>query len=684
MYLFLGYVLFMLPCNAQEKRYANTYAFPPVYNTLSTDTARMRFLIKAILDSLDEGQVNPVLGWSKAGLAMAQKSNTDTMKGLFYFGIGKAFTYAYSKYDSAIYYYKKVLPYFPDKLNKYYLFSVREIMDRYSDLGNKDSSFVYMDKLKAVIDTMPDNAPKKISLSQNIAVVFQSFGMYRTAIQYFQTAIKGNKLNKNNRGLGLAMANLAELYNQMEEYEKAVAVSKEALVYLADVVMPYMQTAANIADFSITLKQYDTAKRYLQLSDSVVEKIDDSETRMSNKTIQAKLFMAEGKFEAAQQLLDTVVHNLTGTDNSWTLCQALVAYADLDTVTKQMNQAKIHLGRLLGLAKKNDFRPFEVLALQRLAAVYATAGDYEPAFQYQQQYIRLQDSLSTSKSKSDLNDLEISYQTVQKEQEIQLLKSENDIKTLQLQKNRQSTLTYIIILLALLSILGIIFYQRSRRHKIETRRIKAELQTQILRSQMNPHFIFNCLNSIENFILQNDKRQASDYLNKFSQLIRSILDSSRNEVVPIAKDMEALKLYVELEQLRFNNKFTFRVNIDPALAGGDYLVPSLLVQPFVENAIVHGMAHSEEKDLSLIVTASLQGDTIKYTIQDNGIGREKAKVYNMHNKPYHKSVGLKITEERINIYNDAPEKKDAINIIDLYDANKKPDGTKVEIVLKAM
>jgi LytS/YehU family sensor histidine kinase len=184
--------------------------------------------------------------------------------------------------------------------------------------------------------------------------------------------------------------------------------------------------------------------------------------------------------------------------------------------------------------------------------------------------------------------------------------------------------------------------------------------------------------------MQNDKRQASDYLNKFSLLIRSILDSSRNETVPIAKDMEALKLYVELEQLRFNNKFTFNVSIDPALAGGDYLVPSLLVQPFVENAIVHGMAHSEEKELNLTVTATLDGDKIKYIIQDNGIGREKAKVINMLNKPYHKSVGLKITEERINIFNQQHEKQESINIVDLYDENKKPEGTKVEITLKAI
>ena len=211
----------------------------------------------------------------------------------------------------------------------------------------------------------------------------------------------------------------------------------------------------------------------------------------------------------------------------------------------------------------------------------------------------------------------------------------------------------------------------------------AETEMQALRAQMNPHFIFNSLNSIENFIMQNEKRLASDYLNKFAQLIRMILDSSRNELVPVSKDMEALQLYIDLEQLRFDNKFSYKTFIDPALLNGDYRVPSLLIQPYVENAIVHGLAHSEDSGLNLMVAATLENDKIKYVIQDNGVGREKAKEYNKKNKPYHKSVGLKITEDRINIFNNQAERNGSILFTDLFDENKIPHGTKVEITIKA-
>lgn len=644
----------------------------------------MQFLVKVISDSLNEGQVTPVFSWSKIGLQLAQKNNIDTLKGIFLFDIGKAYTYQYNEYDSAIYFYKQVLPYFPDKLSKYNMITTREIMDRYADLGNKDSSFAYMDMLKALTDTMPDSSPRKISLSQNMAVVYQGFGMNRTAIRYYQVAINGNRQNNNSRGLGLALANLGELYNQMENTEKAIESSKEALVFLADVNMPYMQTASNIADYYITLGQYDSSLKYLRISNEVVDKINDSETRLGNMSVLARIYTARKQYARAKNILDEAIRSLSATDNSWTLCRALLNYSDLDTSLRQYESAKVHLNQVLAISRKNEFRPFAVLALQKLAKVYSQAGDYRSALQYQMEYMNLKDSIASSRSKADLNDLEISYKTVQKEQEIALLKKDNDIKNLQIRNGRRMKVFYLSLLGFLVLLFFLIYFQRNRRTKIKAQKIRAELETQILRSQMNPHFIFNSLNSIENFIMQNEKRLASDYLNKFSRLIRSILDSSRDEVVPVEKDMEVLKLYTDLEQLRFSNKFSCHIHTDPQLINGDYVVPSLLIQPYVENAIVHGIAHSNKEQLQLSVTAVLDGDHIKYVIQDNGIGRAKAEEYNRQNKPGHKSVGLQITADRIAHFNHDGAESNSVKVVDLYNEYNEPCGTKVEVLLKAI
>ena len=225
---------------------------------------------------------------------------------------------------------------------------------------------------------------------------------------------------------------------------------------------------------------------------------------------------------------------------------------------------------------------------------------------------------------------------------------------------------------------------RHIRREAAFRQKMADTELRALRAQMNPHFIFNSLNSIENFMMKNEKWLASDYLNKFARLFRMILHSSRNELVPFAKDMEALQLYVDLELLRFDHKFEYRTRIDPLLKKGDYRVPSLLIQPYVENAIVHGVGLSSRKDLYVQVTAFLLGDAIHYIISDNGIGRRKAGEVNQLNRPNHRSVGLSITEDRIHIFSRQQHSEGSVLITDLAEEDGEPSGTKVEVIIKAV
>ena len=212
----------------------------------------------------------------------------------------------------------------------------------------------------------------------------------------------------------------------------------------------------------------------------------------------------------------------------------------------------------------------------------------------------------------------------------------------------------------------------------------AETEMQALQAQMNPHFFFNSLNSIENFIMQNEKKLASDYLNKFARFIRSILDSSYTDLIELNKDIESLQLYIDLEQLRFNNKFIYCCQVDPMIVQGDYHVPALLVQPFLENAINHGIGPSERTDLKICVKVKLINNMIHYIIQDNGIGRDQSRIYNQLNKPFHKSVGMKLTQDRINIFNRDSGSSSNVKIIDLFDDDNKPTGTRIEFAIKCV
>lgn len=208
----------------------------------------------------------------------------------------------------------------------------------------------------------------------------------------------------------------------------------------------------------------------------------------------------------------------------------------------------------------------------------------------------------------------------------------------------------------------------------------AEAEMAALRSQMNPHFIFNCLNAIDNLIQTNQKDKATAYLSRFAKLIRNVLDSSKNNIVPFQKDFESLGLYLEMEQFRCNNRFEYELTADDELSAGDYKVPPLIIQPFVENAIHHGLLNKETGNRKLIVTARLYKERIQYTIEDNGIGREKAGQLMLINKPEHKSYGIQITEERIRLYNKVSKSDSDVTITDLYE-NNEPTGTRIEIKL---
>jgi hypothetical protein len=207
----------------------------------------------------------------------------------------------------------------------------------------------------------------------------------------------------------------------------------------------------------------------------------------------------------------------------------------------------------------------------------------------------------------------------------------------------------------------------------------AETEMIALRAQMNPHFIFNCLNSIDNLIQTNEKEKATTYLAKFAKLIRAILENSKHNTVPCWKDLETLKLYLELEELRWGKKISYHVNIVPEISQGDYKVPPMIIQPYVENAIHHGLLNKENGSRHLLIEVKTEKNYINYLIEDNGIGRKKAMEYKLLNKSTHQSMGLDITKDRINLINQ--NNTGSITIIDLYNEYKEAIGTRVTVSL---
>ncbi|TAE48115.1 MAG: hypothetical protein EAZ89_15900 [Bacteroidetes bacterium] len=211
------------------------------------------------------------------------------------------------------------------------------------------------------------------------------------------------------------------------------------------------------------------------------------------------------------------------------------------------------------------------------------------------------------------------------------------------------------------------------RRQQEQQRTLLELAN--LRAQMNPHFIFNCLNSIYRYTKEGNTETASYYLQKFSRLLRLVLENSRSEKITLARDLDALKLYVEIEALRFKDKLRFHVRMDPAIDPGFVQVPGMLIQPHVENAIWHGLMHKDEGGEIELALTQPQEQILRVEIRDNGIGRSASAELRTQNA--HKSIGSQITEDRIRMAGKMARGGAKTQITDLYDEQGQATGTLV-------
>jgi ligand-binding sensor domain-containing protein len=236
------------------------------------------------------------------------------------------------------------------------------------------------------------------------------------------------------------------------------------------------------------------------------------------------------------------------------------------------------------------------------------------------------------------------------------------------------TLIYLFLRFRLITI------QKKEEEKTKINKMLAEYQLTALRTQMNPHFIFNVINSIQDYVLENNPKQAYDYLAMFSHLIRMMLNASQEQKLNLQQELEMLKIYIELEQMRFSKSFEFILNMDEKIDTRMVSIPTMLIQPYVENAIWHGLMNLKGTRNGMLKIDISKNGELKIIIEDNGVGREQAMVLRKNSS--HKSMGMELNRKRVELLNNMPgQVKAAVNITDLYDQQQHACGTRVEITI---
>ncbi len=263
----------------------------------------------------------------------------------------------------------------------------------------------------------------------------------------------------------------------------------------------------------------------------------------------------------------------------------------------------------------------------------------------------------------------------------------SDVKIINIHIERKFTETFgfpLLVIAALAGLMYLLFWYRYRRamHESEIadqyQRQIVELKLNALQVQMNPHFIFNSINSINYYIIKNDRDKASSYLGKFSRLIRMILENSKVEFISLEQELEAIALYLEIEQMRFEGRFEFEMVIDEQVRLASIQIPPLIIQPYVENAIWHGLMHKEGKGHLAIYIDDNDG-IVTCTIEDDGIGREVAAKLSRGKEKKKKSLGTKITKDRLDYIQQMYDIKTVVEIKDLINMDGSAAGTRVVI-----
>lgn len=327
-------------------------------------------------------------------------------------------------------------------------------------------------------------------------------------------------------------------------------------------------------------------------------------------------------------------------------------------------------------------------ATRKLSEVYENLGKHIETIKAYEGYVKLVDKAHVQKSQEIAEAKRFNKKIIENQNRISSLEKDKELtrskinlkyidqKLSEESNKRQRQIIYSlaggILLLILLAYLQI---RNSRQQKLANNL----LALKSMRSQMNPHFIFNALNSVNSYIALNDERNANRYLSEFAILMRTVLENSDEDFIPLTKEIELIELYVKLEHNRFKDKFGYHVFIDSNINLEDFNIPPMLLQPYIENAIWHGLRYKEEMGELLISMEVYDHETIRIVIQDDGIGRGKSKELKTENQLKRKSKGMITIKNRIAILNDMYKEKISVNVTDAFENG---EGTKVELLLK--
>ncbi|MCF8367730.1 MAG: DUF2225 domain-containing protein [Bacteroidales bacterium] len=592
------------------------------------------------------------------------------IRGLIEFGI--EFFYQ-SKYEEALKFYFEALEKV-EKMDNVGLLSecYSEIGIVYKNQGKYDLAQTYYNKALDYAEKTSDTS-WIASCKINTGNIYKEQGYLTIALNLYLEALKTLESLNHDRRVAACYQNIGDIYSKQLDFNKALEYYSRSLSLAKSTDDKVRENTCylNIGYVYANMNEPKTAHEFYNKALELYEESGYSHELDDCYILFGDSYRQEGDDDKAIIYYNKALKISLSEQDMARQAEALIK---LGAIYKNRNElSKAISMSQQGLDIANAMGSFELIveASINLSEIYEEVGWHQKAFDLYKVYSRLKDSLFNAEKYKAITEMEVKYESEKKEHQLALLEEKNEVQDLKLsRRNRLYFATLIGI--GLLLIIGYILL---RNHQLRVKHRSVELEQKLMRSQMNPHFIFNSLIAIQSYIYKREAVEAGDYLAKFADLIRITLENSRVEFVSLEKEIKMLKVYIELQALRFDQKFDYQIELNPDINEATLFIPPMLAQPFIENAIEHGLRHKLERGMLRIHFVQRKHD-ISCIIEDNGVGREKSQ--EIQNKKQHQSMATSITRERLAIMERKNRQRFELIIEDLKDDNGIPNGTRVK------
>ena len=517
------------------------------------------------------------------------------------------------------------------------------IGNTYSVQGNYIEALAFF--LKSLnLEEKLENKKGMAMIYNNIGNVYISQGDYPNALEYHLKSLEFKEKLDDKNGMANAFNAIGVIHYYQENYSKAIAYYSNSIKLNKE-----LGNKMGIAfSYNVIGVAYDLQGKNSEAMDNYLSALRLYES-LENKPGMAQgyvnigiIYKKNGNYtEALNYYLKalTVQEELGRKPNVALIFNNLgILYFEIG----DLKEAIIYSEKSIAVAQEIGSVEDLKTAYHNLSEVYSKEGEYEKAFNYYQRFSSMKDSLLDKEKHKQIAEMVAKYESETKEKEIELLSEKSKVQELRI-NNRNYIIYGLGGGLCLIIIIGLLFL---RQNKLRAKQRTTELEQRALRTQMNPHFIFNSLNSIQKFFMESKHEKANEYLADFGNLMRKILENSSKQQITVANEISALKLYLSLEKARLDDMLNYEIKVDGGIDEYHILMPPLVIQPFVENAIWHGIVPKKAPG-KVMVSLKTENNLLICTVEDDGIGIEKSKQLKQSGGKKHEPMGMKVTEERV-------------------------------------